>query len=154
MCSSDLCGLITPDLVPDEAADWIAASDAHGLDRIFLVAPSSSDERIASTVAACRGWVYATAVMGVTGARTSTSSLAPELVRRVRAISPDVLIGVGLGVSDGVQAAEVSGYADAAIVGSALVKTLIAAEDAGTPGDLTGLRAVVADLAAGVRGRA
>jgi len=148
------CGLITPDLVPDEAADWIAASDAHGLDRIFLVAPSSSDERIASTVAACRGWVYATAVMGVTGARTSTSSLAPELVRRVRAISPDVLIGVGLGVSDGVQAAEVSGYADAAIVGSALVKTLIAAEDAGTPGDLTGLRAVVADLAAGVRGRA
>ncbi len=148
------CGLITPDLVPDEAADWIAASDAHGLDRIFLVAPSSSDERIASTVAACRGWVYATAVMGVTGARTSTSSLAPELVRRVRAISPDVLIGVGLGVSDGVQAAEVAGYADAAIVGSALVRTLIAAEDAGTPGDLTGLRAVVADLAAGVRGRA
>jgi tryptophan synthase alpha chain len=147
------CGLITPDLVPDEAAAWIAASDAHGLDRIFLVAPSSSDERIASTVAACRGWVYATAVMGVTGARKSTSSLAPELVRRVRAIAPDVLIGVGLGVSDGVQAAEVTTYADAAIVGSALVKTLIAAEDAGTPDDLTGLRAVVADLAAGVRGR-
>ena len=147
------CGLITPDLVPDEAADWIAASDAYGLDRIFLVAPSSSDERIASTVAACRGWVYATAVMGVTGARTSTSSLAPELVRRVRAIAPDVLIGVGLGVSDGAQAAEVTTYADAAIVGSALVKTLIAAEDAGAPGDLTGLRAVVADLAAGVRGR-
>jgi len=147
------CGLITPDLVPDEAAEWIAASDAYGLDRIFLVAPSSSDERIASTVAACRGWVYATAVMGVTGARTSTSSLAPELVRRVRAIAPDVLIGVGLGVSDGAQAAEVTTYADAAIVGSALVKTLIAAEDAGAPGDLTGLRAVVADLAAGVRGR-
>ena len=145
------CGLITPDLVPDEAAEWIAASDAYGLDRIFLVAPSSSDERIASTVAACRGWVYATAVMGVTGARTSTSSLAPELVRRVRAIAPDVLIGVGLGVSTGAQAREITGYADAAIVGSALVRTLIEAEDAGRPSDLSGLRRVVADLTAGVR---
>src|SRR4029078_4798823 len=60
-------GAITPDLTPDEAAEWFQASDAHGLDRIFLISPSSSDERIASTVAACRGWVYATSVMGVTG---------------------------------------------------------------------------------------
>ena len=70
-------GAITPDLTPDEAAEWFQASDAYGLDRIFLISPSSSDERIASTVAACRGWVYATSVMGVTGARAQTSSAAP-----------------------------------------------------------------------------
>ena len=145
-------GLITPDLIPDEAGEWMTASDAHGLDRIFLVAPSSTDERIVSTTRACRGWVYATAVMGVTGAREQTSSMAPELVQRLRALAPDTLVGVGLGVSNGAQAREVGSFADAVIVGSALVKTLLAAEDAGTPGDLTALRAVVADLAAGVRG--
>lgn len=145
------CGLITPDLTPDEAEEWLAASDAHGLDRIFLVAPSSTDERIVSTAAACRGWVYATAVMGVTGARRRTSSAAPELVARLRRLAPDTLVGVGLGVSDGAQVAEVGEFADGVIVGSALVRALIEAEDAGRPGDLTGLRAVVADLADGVR---
>lgn len=146
-------GLITPDLTPDEASDWFAASDAHGLDRIFLVAPSSTDERLQSTTRACRGWVYATAVMGVTGAREQTSSMAPELVARLRALAPDTLVGVGLGVSNGQQAAEVGRYADAVIVGSALVRALLAAEDAGQPGDLTRLDEVVRDLAAGVRSR-
>ena len=144
-------GLVTPDLTPDEAHDWLVASEDHGLDRIFLVSPSSTDERIVSTTQACRGWVYATAVMGVTGARQQTSSQAPELVSRLRQLAPDTLVGVGLGVSNGAQAAEVAGFADAVIVGSALVKMLIAAEDAGTPDDLAALRAVVADLAAGVR---
>jgi tryptophan synthase alpha chain len=144
-------GIITPDLTPDEAEVWLEVSDRHGLDRIFLVSPSSTDERLASTLAACRGWVYATAVMGVTGARARVSDAAPELVARIRTIDPAFGIGVGLGVSNGAQALEVTGYADAAIVGSALVKTLLDAEDAGTPGDLSGLRAVVADLAAGVR---
>ena len=144
-------GIITPDLTPDEADAWVAASDAHGLDRIFLVSPSSTDLRLASTVQACRGWVYATSVMGVTGARTSTSSVAPALVQRVREAVPEANVGVGLGVSDGAQAAEVTRFADAVIVGSALVSTLLAAEDAGRPEDLTGLRALVADLAAGVR---
>ena len=145
-------GLITPDLTPDEADEWFVASDAHDLDRIFLVAPSSTDERIISTTRACRGWVYATAVMGVTGARQQTSSAAPELVARLRALAPDTLVGVGLGVSNGEQAREVGSFADAVIVGSALVRTLLAAEDAGTPDDLTALRGVAADLAAGVRG--
>ena len=146
-------GLITPDLTPDEAEEWIAASDAHGLDRIFLVAPSSTDERIAATAAACRGWVYATAVMGVTGVRRESSSAAPGLVARIRALAPDTLIGVGLGVSTGEQARETATFADGVIVGSALVRTLTDAEDAGLPGDLTALRAVVADLARGVRAR-
>ena len=146
-------GLVTPDLTPDEAHDWLVASEDHGLDRIFLVSPSSTDERIVSTTQACRGWVYATAVMGVTGARQQTSSQAPELVSRLRQLAPDTLVGVGLGVSNGEQAAEVGSFADAVIVGSAFVRTLIAAEDAGTPGDLTALRGVVGDLAAGVRRR-
>ncbi len=144
-------GLITPDLIPDEGADWLAASDAHGLDRIFLVAPSSSDERIVATTAACRGWVYATSVMGVTGTRSSAPSAAPALVERLRRLAPGLPVGVGLGVSNGEQAAAVAGYADGVIVGSALLKTLLAADDAGRPDDLSGLRSVVADLAAGVR---
>lgn len=144
-------GLITPDLIPEEADDWLAASDAHGLDRIFLVSPSSSTQRIASTTAACRGWVYATAVMGVTGTRSDAPSAAPRLVERIRALSPDLLIGVGLGVSDGDQADAVGRYADAVIVGSAFLKPMLAAEEAGHADDLSGLRAVVADLAAGVR---
>ncbi len=144
-------GLITPDLVPDEAGDWFAASEAHDLDRIFLVSPSSSDERIAATAAACRGWLYATAVMGVTGTREQSSSLAPDLVARIRALSPDTLVGVGLGISTGDQAARVAEFADAAIVGSAFVKRMVAADDAGTPDDLSAIRTLLADLAAGVR---
>jgi tryptophan synthase alpha chain len=102
-------------------------------------------------VAACRGWVYATSVMGVTGARAESSSAAPGLVARIRAADPDAMVGVGLGISNGTQAAEVARYADAAIVGSALVRTLLDAEEAGRPDDLSALRALVADLADGVR---
>jgi tryptophan synthase alpha chain len=144
-------GAITPDLTPDEAAEWISVSNDHGLDRIFLVSPSSTDERLTSTVAACRGWVYATSLMGVTGARAQTSAAAPELVQRIRAVDASALVGVGLGVSNGTQAREVTRFADLVIVGSALVKTLLEVEDAGHPDDLSGLRTLVADLAAGVR---
>lgn len=146
-------GLITPDLTPDEADEWMIASDAHDLDRIFLVAPSTTDTRLVTTLEACRGWVYATAVMGVTGVRDVASTAAPELVARIRSADPDMLVGVGLGISSGAQAAQVTSYADAAIVGSALVKPLIAAEDRGTPDDLTGMQTVLADLLAGVRGK-
>src|SRR5690606_10896532 len=142
-------GLITPDLIPDEAEEWLAASDAHGLDRVFLVAPSSTDARLAATVAACRGFVYAAAWMGVTGARDQVSAAAPALVKRVRAVSTGVPVGVGLGVRDGRQASVVAGYADAVIVGSALVSQLLDAPDEAT--GLARLRDVAADLAAGVR---
>ena len=151
LASAGGAGAITPDLTPDEAGEWFAASDDHDLDRIFLVSPSSTDERLSSTVAACRGWVYATSIMGVTGLRAQTSTAAPELVRRVREIDPSAMVGVGLGVSNGAQAREVTSFADLVIVGSALVKTLLDAEDAGHPDDLTGLRLLVADLAGGVR---
>jgi tryptophan synthase alpha chain len=144
-------GLVTPDLVPDEAQEWIEVSDAHGLDRVFLVAPSSTDARIAATVAASRGFIYATSVMGVTGARATTSQAAPTLVARVRkAPGGDAIpIGVGLGVRDGDQAAEVGAYADAVIVGSAMVSCLLDAPD--LDAGLGALRTLTAELAAGVR---
>jgi tryptophan synthase alpha chain len=143
-------GLITPDLIPDEASEWLAASDAHGLDRTFLVAPASTDERLAMTAAHCRGFIYATSVMGVTGAREQTSSAAPTLVERLRRVT-DKPVGVGLGVRDGAQAAAVAGYADAVIVGSALVRCLLDTPDLAA--GLTALRALSADLASGVRRR-
>ena len=147
-------GLITPDLTPDFAPEWIAAADEHDLDKVFLVAPSSTDERLALTTAACRGFVYATAVMGVTGARTTTSDLAGPLVARTRgAISQqgsDLPVGVGVGVSNGDQAAEVASYADAVIVGSAFVRVLLDHPDDRTAG-LRALAALTGDLADGVR---
>ena len=142
-------GMITPDLTPDEAGPWLQASAAHGLDRIFLVAPSSTDERLRYTTGHCSGFVYAAAVMGVTGAREATSDLAAPLVRRTREVT-DLPVGVGLGVSDGDQAAEVAGYADGVIVGSAFVRRVLDAH--GDPDAAArGLRALTEDLAAGVR---
>lgn len=136
-------GLITPDLIPDEAAQWLAASEGHGLDRIFLVAPSSTPQRLAMTVEASRGFVYAASTMGVTGARDVVSNAAPELVGRVKEIS-DIPVGVGLGVRSGEQAAQIGSYADGVIVGSALVTAL-------GDGGLTALRTLTEELAAGVR---
>lgn len=137
-------GVITPDLIPEEAGEWMEASKAHGVDRIFLVAPSSTPERLALTVDACSGFVYAASTMGVTGARDAVSNLAPELVARVRAHS-DANVGVGLGVRSGAQAAEIARYADGVIVGSALIDALSAGGDA--------LAELTRELAAGVRGR-
>ena len=149
LASAGGAGLITPDLTPDSATDWIPAADAHDLDKIFLVAPSSTDERIAMTTAACRGFVYATAVMGVTGARATTSDLAGPLVARTRAHT-QLPIGVGLGVSNGDQAAEVASYADGVIVGSAFVRALLDHPDDRAAG-LRALTALTEDLARGVR---
>ena len=136
-------GVITPDLIPDEAHDWLSAAQAHNLDRIFLVAPSSTDERIAATAAATRGFLYASSVMGVTGARDVVSSAAGTLVGRVRELVPELPVGVGLGVRNGAQAAEVAAFADAVIVGSAFVTAARDGEE--------GVRALAADLATGVR---
>lgn len=142
LASAGGSGLITPDLIPDEAQQWLVASDEHRLDRIFLVAPSSTPERLTTTVEASRGFVYAASTMGVTGARDAVSQAAPELVGRVKAVS-DIPVGVGLGVRSRAQAAQIGGYADAVIVGSALVSAL-------TEGVPT-LCALTRELAAGVR---
>jgi tryptophan synthase alpha chain len=149
LAAAGATGMITPDLIPDEAAEWIAATDTHQIDRTFLVSPSSTDARLAMTVGQCRGFVYATALMGVTGAREQSSSLAPDLVARVRAVDPAAHVGVGLGVSTGAQAAEVAGYADGVIVGSALVRCVLEAPDRTT--GLDRLQVLSAELAEGVR---
>ena len=141
-------GLITPDLIPDEAGDWIAAADAHDLDKVFLVAPSSTPERLEAVTSQCRGFVYATAVMGVTGARASVGEAADALVSRTREHT-DLPVCVGLGVSTGDQAAQVGRYADGVIVGSALVRCLTEA-DSDEQG-LEALGALARELADGVR---
>ncbi|WP_106818496.1 tryptophan synthase subunit alpha [Janibacter massiliensis] len=140
-------GLITPDLVPDEAGEWIAASDTHDLERIFLVAPSSTPERLAKVTDACRGFVYVASTMGVTGARAEVGTAAPELVGRVREVT-DLPLCVGLGVSTREQAAEVASFADGVIVGSALVSCLV---DVEPQAGLEALRELTRELAAGVR---
>ena len=142
-------GVITPDLPPDDCPEWFAATDAHGLDRVFLIAPSSLDERIALTMDSCRGWVYASSVMGVTGTRAATSDAAPVIVERARRVDPGLPVGIGLGVSNGDQAAEIGAFADLVIVGSALLKCLDS-DGADMPGDLARLRALVGELAEGV----
>jgi len=136
-------GLITPDLIPDEAAQWIVASDAHDLDRVFLVAPSSTPARLRSTAAACRGWVYATSTMGVTGERARIGEHAEQLVARTREAGAE-RVCVGIGVSTGAQAAQVAAYADGVIVGTAFVRAL------GT-GGVGAVRDLAAELADGVR---
>lgn len=116
-------GIITPDLIPDEAGPWLAAADEYDLDRIFLAAPSSTPERIARIVENSRGFVYAASTMGVTGIRSEIDDHARDLVARLKeAGAPRAC--VGLGVSTRAQAAEVAAYADGVIVGSALVRAL------------------------------
>jgi tryptophan synthase alpha chain len=116
-------GAITPDLIPDEAQPWLAASDAHGLDRVFLVAPSSTAERMQRTVDASRGFVYAVSIMGVTGARTSVSTAAKDVVAAAHAAGAE-RVCVGLGVSTADQVREIAAYAEGVIVGTALVAAL------------------------------
>jgi tryptophan synthase alpha chain len=138
-------GAITPDLIPDEAGEWIAAAERADLDRVFLVAPSSTEARLSSTTAACRGFVYAASTMGVTGTRETVGNAAEKLVARTRKARADLPVCVGLGVSDGAQAAEVAAFADGVIVGSAYVRELLEGRGA------DGVRALTADLARGVR---
>lgn len=141
-------GLITPDLIPEEAESWISASDAYGLDRVFLVAQSSRDERLATTAAASRGFVYAASTMGVTGTRDSLDAGARTLVERTRAAGAQ-RVCVGIGVSNADQAREVAQYADGVIVGSALVRCLFDDDEAVA---LRDLRETAEKLAGGAHG--
>ncbi len=143
-------GVITPDLTPEEAGPWIAATDAHAIDRVFLVAPSSTDARIATVAGVTGGFVYAASTMGVTGARSAVGSGAADLVARTRRAT-SLPIAVGLGVSTGAQAAELAAYADGVIVGSAFVRAAQqAADEAAAQAAVAGL---AGELAAGVRRR-
>jgi tryptophan synthase alpha chain len=141
-------GLITPDLIPDEAREWLEAAQRYDLDRVFLVAPSSTDARLLATTQACRGFVYAASTMGVTGTRNAVGTGARVLVERTRAVT-DLPICVGLGVSNPAQAAEVAGFADGVIVGSAFVRALAEADSPSA--GVAAVKSLAAELAAGVR---
>ena len=109
--------------MPEEASDWMEASEKYGLDRVFLTAPSNTPERVKQTVEASRGFVYCVSIMGVTGARDTVSDAAQGVVEAVRAAG-DMPACVGLGVSQRKHVEEIGAYADGVIVGTALVREL------------------------------
>ncbi|MEY4367786.1 MAG: hypothetical protein RLZ28_1201 [Actinomycetota bacterium] len=115
-------GLITPDLIPDEASVWLEASEKHDLDRVFLASPSSSDARLARASELSRGFVYSVSTMGITGAREEVDKLARGVVAGVRRVAGEQNTCVGIGISTADQVLEVNEYSDGAIVGSAFVR--------------------------------
>ncbi|MFF7077378.1 tryptophan synthase subunit alpha [Streptomyces lavendulae] len=141
-------GCILPDLPVQESALWREHAAEHGLATVFVVAPSSRDERLATITAAGSGFVYAASLMGVTGTRESVGNEAQELVRRTRTTT-ELPVCVGLGVSNAVQAKQVAGFADGVIVGSAFVKLLLDAPD--EQAGLAAVGALAGELAEGVR---
>ncbi|MEV6550462.1 tryptophan synthase subunit alpha [Streptomyces sp. NPDC051597] len=141
-------GCILPDLPVQESALWREHADKHGLGTVFVVAPSSKDERLAQITAAGSGFVYAASLMGVTGTRASVGAQAEDLVRRTRATT-ELPVCVGLGVSNADQAREVAAFSDGVIVGSAFVQRLLDAPDHAA--GLAAVRALAGELAAGVR---
>lgn len=116
-------GLITPDITPEAAAAWIAASERTGLDRVFLAAPTSTDERLVLIARASTGFVYTVSTMGITGERAELDAAARTLVARLRTHGVEHAC-VGIGISTPDQVAGVLEYADGAIVGTALVRAL------------------------------
>lgn len=135
-------GIITPDLIPDEAKDWLSISDELDLDRVFLVAPSSSPQRIKDNADLSRGFVYAVSTMGITGERSELDRLASETVSKVKKVS-DTPVCVGVGVSNSEQVKAVNGYADGAIVGTAIIRAY-------QTNALSGLKDKVSELAQGL----
>ncbi|MBU3715987.1 MAG: tryptophan synthase subunit alpha [Candidatus Nanopelagicaceae bacterium] len=117
-------GVITPDLTIEESQSWISSTDKEQLHRVYVVAPSTTDNRLAKVTKHCSGFIYAASLMGVTGARRDVSSAAQSLVERVKKVS-NTPVCVGLGVSTGEQAREISKYADGVIVGSAFIKLIL-----------------------------
>lgn len=133
-------GMITPDLIPDEAAEWLEASTAHLLERVFLAAPSSSNDRLRTVIDHTEGFVYTVSTMGITGTRADVDEAARTLVARLREQGCEHAC-VGIGISDPHHVAHVLEYADGAIVGSALVNAL---ETGGVESLRTLARALVA----------
>jgi len=137
-------GLITPDLIPDEAQEWLEASEANDLERVFLVSPSSTDERVKSAAGLSRGFAYAVSTMGITGTRSEVDTAARKVVQKIKTQAPEQFAAVGIGISTADQAAEVSEYADAAIVGSSFVRAY-------QQGGIAALQAKVTEIVAGLK---
>jgi len=113
-------GVLVTDLTPEESGEFEAELRLHDLDMIFLIAPTSTDERLKLVAKHASGFIYAVSRAGVTGARETVSIEAEKLVNRMRQFSP-LPIAVGFGISNAAQVADVSRYADAVVVGSAIV---------------------------------
>ena len=141
-------GVITPDLTVEESELWKNQAQNESINRIYVVAPSTTDQRLAKVTSECSGFIYAASLMGVTGARTSVSGNAKALVDRIR-IASNTPIAVGLGVSTKEQASEVASYADGVIVGSAFIK-VIQEYGAGRSG-LKRIKQLAESLSKGVR---
>jgi tryptophan synthase alpha chain len=141
-------GVITPDLTIEEAGEWREAVIAEKINSIFVVAPSTKDNRLTAVTEQCSGFIYAASLMGVTGTRTAVSSSAKDLVSRIRKLS-DTPVAVGLGVSTKEQAHEVAQYADGVIVGSAFIKNLQESQSMGE--GLIRVRDLAKSLSEGVR---
>jgi tryptophan synthase alpha chain len=141
-------GVITPDLTIEESSLWESEANSKSINRIYVVAPSTTDERLAKVVAECSGFIYAASLMGVTGTRDVVSTNAKVLVDRIR-ISSNTPVAVGLGVSTKEQASQVAKYADGVIVGSAFIK-IIQEHGAGRSG-LKKIKQLASSLAEGVR---
>ena len=141
-------GVITPDLTVEESDSWIDATDQSSLHRVYVVAPSTSDERLIKVTSKCSGFVYAASLMGVTGARSNISSDAESLVERIKKVT-DTPVCVGLGVSTGPQAREIAQYADGVIVGSAFIKLILEADSESDASSK--VRALAEELAEAVR---
>jgi tryptophan synthase alpha chain len=124
-------GVIVTDLPPEEAGEWIAAARTSGLDTIFLLAPSSTSERVKMVAGVATGFVYCVSRMGVTGARSELPADLQQLVGSIRAHTAQP-IAVGFGISQPEHVREVCRLADGAVVGSALVSLMDRAE--GAPG--------------------
>jgi tryptophan synthase alpha chain len=122
-------GLILPDLPPDEADTLIPVARDLDLDTVFLVAPTSTEARLETVTAACRGFVYAVSVTGVTGARERLPADVPDLVERVRAVS-GLPVAVGFGVSSAATARPIAAVADGVVVGSAIIRAVAEGQDA------------------------
>ncbi len=137
-------GVITPDLTVEESSEWLSATDEFNIDRTYVVAPSSSDERLENVSQNCSGFIYAASLMGVTGARSALSNDAKHLVSRIRKAS-NLPVSVGLGVSNRDQASEISQFADGVIVGSAFLKLLLEGKGPDSVEELA------SNLASGVR---
>ena len=141
-------GVITPDLTIEESESWISSTDKERLHRVYVVAPSTTDNRLTEVSARCSGFIYAASLMGVTGARTDISTAAQALVERIKKVSKTPVC-VGLGVSTGTQAREIAKYADGVIVGSAFIK-LILESNSESEANLK-VRSLATELAAAVR---
>ncbi len=141
-------GVLCVDLPPEEAEELKRETDRHGLDMIFLLAPTSSLDRVQKVLIRARGFIYYVAVTGVTGVRAALPADLSDMVRRIRALSP-VPVGVGFGISSAEHAVQVAGVADAAIVGSALSQVI--EQSLGHPDLVPRVGALIAEIKTALR---